>query len=525
MNVSNHIPVPVIDIFAGPGGLSEGFSNLPADSHFDIRLSIEKDQYAHRTLELRSFVRKFPDGPPTDYYQYVRGEITRAELMANHLTQAKRAETEAWLAELGSKDCPDSEVDRRIETALGEHKGRWVLIGGPPCQAYSLVGRSRVRGAVEDERSRDEARIRKFEADHKQYLYKQYLRILAQHQPTVFVLENVKGLLSARVKDERIVEHIIRDLTRPGKAVPDAPRRGRTDTTYRLFPLAHDRGSDDPSTTPQDFMIRAEDYGVPQSRQRMILVGVRNDIPRVPGRLIKRDTTCTIEQAISDLPPLRSGLSKEPDSPTSWHAAVKSASHSEWLMDDNIDPPLRTAIRDAVRSVRSDLDRGAEFVKGTPNPRIFERWYRDRELQGFCNHASRAHIRSDLHRYLFAAVYAARKKRSPCLEDLPEHLLPAHRNVADAIKNGKFNDRFRVQLAGRPSTTVTSHISQDGHYFIHYDPAQCRSLTVREAARLQTFPDNYFFEGPRTEQYKQVGNAVPPLLARQIAEIVAEILA
>jgi DNA (cytosine-5)-methyltransferase 1 len=151
-------------------------------------------------------------------------------------------------------------------------------------------------------------------------------------------------------------------------------------------------------------------------------------------------------------------------------------------------------------------------------------WFADARLHGACNHETRGHIRKDLHRYFFAAVFAKKRGRSPLLEDFPRALLPNHENVADALKETKFNDRFRVQLASRPSTTIVSHISKDGHYYIHYDPSQCRSLTVREAARLQTFPDNYFFEGPRTEQYKQVGNAVPPLLAKQIAQIVAELL-
>ena len=151
-------------------------------------------------------------------------------------------------------------------------------------------------------------------------------------------------------------------------------------------------------------------------------------------------------------------------------------------------------------------------------------WFSDPRLHGACNHETRGHIREDLHRYFFSAVFARKRGRSPLLENFPHALLPKHENVGDALKETKFNDRFRVQLANRPSTTIVSHSSKDGHYFIHYDPAQCRSLTVREAARLQTFPDNYRFEGPRTEQYKQVGNAVPPLLARQIAEIVAALI-
>lgn len=152
-------------------------------------------------------------------------------------------------------------------------------------------------------------------------------------------------------------------------------------------------------------------------------------------------------------------------------------------------------------------------------------WYSDSRLGGICNHESRSHMTDDLWRYFFCACFAAyHGDVSPKLKDFPAGLLPAHRNVDAAVRNQKFNDRFRVQVASRPATTITSHIAKDGHYFIHYDPRQYRSLTVREAARIQTFPDNYFFEGSRTAQYSQAGNAVPPLLVLQIAGIVSSVL-
>lgn len=134
-------------------------------------------------------------------------------------------------------------------------------------------------------------------------------------------------------------------------------------------------------------------------------------------------------------------------------------------------------------------------------------------------------MESDLSRYMFAAAYAKQHGYSPRLHVFPQKLLPAHANAKDANSDTTpFKDRFRVQCEKEPSTTVVAHIAKDGHYYIHYDPVQCRALTVREAARLQTFPDNYFFEGTRTEQYTQIGNAVPPLLAHQLAKVVRKMI-
>ena len=150
-----------------------------------------------------------------------------------------------------------------------------------------------------------------------------------------------------------------------------------------------------------------------------------------------------------------------------------------------------------------------------------EGWLTGGRPSAVIQHEARGHMPADLQRYAYLAAMARRGDIIK-VSDLPRHLRPLHKNVMRA--DAPFADRFRVQVGGRPSTTVVSHIAKDGHYYIHPDPDQMRSLSVREAARLQTFPDDYFFCGNRTQQYHQVGNAVPPLLARQLAEVVQSLL-
>lgn len=522
--------IPVIDLFAGPGGLCEGFSRPLSGGHpFRPVLSIEKDPTAHRTLELRAFVHHFMfhDEPlPEEYYRYLRKEIGREVLFAAYPVAAMYAKKTAWLATLGGKEVLEEEFDRRIRERLGGERN-WVLIGGPPCQAYSLAGRSRKIGGYKskDHLSLEEA-LDEFSKDEKQTLYKHYLRILAVHRPAVFVMENVAGILSAQVNGEKIFSKILADLKRPEAAVrkdwPELKGDGRHQ--YRIFSFV--TGNRPEEGAERDYLICAEKYGVPQARHRVILLGVRADfchgLNAVPALAETGQTT--IEQAIDDLPKMRSLISKgATDSDANWCAVLRQAAQSdalsgscfsnvrkilsasekkrsEWL--GVMDLPFPTTASDALDALRD--------------------WYADSQLSYPINHAPRGHMTSDLARYLFVAAFGQVIGRSPVLADFPADLLPAHRNVKDSGEKGDqaFADRFKVQLRDRPSSTITCHIAKDGHHFIHYDVSQCRSLTVREAARLQTFPDNYFFEGNQTDQYQQVGNAVPPFLAAQLADVV-----
>jgi DNA (cytosine-5)-methyltransferase 1 len=221
------------------------------------------------------------------------------------------------------------------------------------------------------------------------------------------------------------------------------------------------------------------------------------------------------------VPPLRSGISRTTDSPAAWHREVASFAK---LLARIVKGDEDGALQSEFRGIVEILKQGAETRRsstslpagyGTSNDDLI-RWLERPELLALAQHETRGHMAWDLGRYLFAAVFGKVRRYSPKAAEFPQVLTPDHRNW----HSGVFNDRFRVQLAHEPSTTVTSHISKDGHYFIHPDPLQCRSLTVREAARLQTFPDDYLFLGNRTQQYVQVGNAVPPFLARQIAALV-----
>ena len=503
--------VPVVDLFAGPGGLSEGLANVTdrlGRPFFDVRLSIEKEETAHSTLLLRSIYRAVSGrGIPDCYYDYLRGAVSRAELLAHPAVRsaAAHAAEEARCAELGRT--PHVTVDAWIRKATAGSTD-WVLIGGPPCQAYSLVGRSRLRPV--DPKA--------FEDDARHFLYREYLRIIRRFSPAVFVMENVKGLLTSRHKGTSMFARILSDLRKPG-----------ADATYRVGSLV--TTSDDPE--PSDFVIESERFSLPQKRHRVILLGVRSDIA---SRIDWSCSSLTLSQsqaivsasaALGDLPRLRSRLSREHDDHDSWIRAVREATKSlrYWRGDARaeIEARMASATREAAE-VRSFGGRFVETAKVASErlPASLEEWIRDARLGGVSLHETRRHMRSDLHRYLFAASFADVFHCSPKLPLFPPELMPAHGNVeSDDVP---FLDRFRVQLRGEPSTTVVSHIAKDGHYYIHYDPAQCRSLTVREAARLQTFPDNYFFEGNRTEQYVQVGNAVPPFLARQIGEVVRNAL-
>jgi len=457
-------PIPVVDLFAGPGGLGEGFSRVEDGKAFRTIISIEKDPHAIETLRLRAFYRawmRHHRKVPQAYLDLLASDSLDAKQAALEelakLPEWSEAHGEACHLELGKDNLL---IHSLIKERLGKTK-TWVLIGGPPCQAYSLVGRSRMQNHDG------------LKADHRHFLYKEYLAIIEKFEPAIFVMENVKGLNTAKVAGKPILPAILKDLR-------DAGSKG-----YALHSLEADEGAL-PGMGSDDFLIKAERHGVPQTRHRVIIVGVRKDLNVTPEPLLACKLV-TVAEAIGDLPSLKGLDSGEERKDYSAKQKGQPMTHAKGLRGS-----LPSSLFAFLSPLSSQLD------------------------EVLLNHQARSHMKEDLGRYAWWAAEAKKTGKSPTLHDnVPKALLPKHQNVHDDSPL-VFADRFKVQLADKPSGTVTSHISKDGHYYIHYDPAQARSFSVREAARIQTFPDDYFFMGNRTQQYHQVGNAVPPYLAYQI---------
>ncbi len=492
--------IKVVDLFAGPGGLGEGFSSFVRDEkpRFQLALSIEKDAYAHETLLFRSFYRQVRAELPEVAEKFHRREISRADMFAKYSEFSEVARAEAVKLELSPHSA--SEV-RHLVSSIARDDSDWVLVGGPPCQAYSLIGRVKNR-SIEGYSAED---------DPRQTLYLEYLQLLADHAPPVFVMENVKGLLSATLNSNLIFDKILADLSNPSNAIRREGRTGsRQRPRYRLYPFT-DTGSLIPG--PQDFVVRAENFGVPQSRHRILVLGVRDDWSNRTPKTLHLTEALTVGDAIADLPRVRSGLSERDDSASAWIDLLRAIGKKPWMKD--IDTLVAARIRQVCECITPPkANRGGELI-------VMNRVGRPGSLKYVFNHTTRSHIDADMERYLYASSYAREFGKSPTLHDFPAALFPDHESARRA--NLPFKDRFKVQMKNAPANTITSHISKDGHYYIHYDPTQCRSLTVREAARLQTFPDDYLFCGPRTSQYQQVGNAVPPVLGAQLAEIVFDL--
>lgn len=495
----------IVDLFAGPGGLGEGFASYREGDQFPfhIGISVEKESSAHRTLSLRAFLRDYRRrhaGLPAEFIEFHAGTRMEPDWQEVDHTAFANAAREARRLELGTEPATEA-IDSAI-TELRREFDDTILIGGPPCQAYSLVGRARSRAKADYVP----------ELDARHYLFREYIRVLERLRPAVFVMENVKGMLSSTVESRLVFDMLMEDLSSVG---------GHGSGLYELKAIRVTDGFARLATArkPSDFIVRAEDFGVAQKRHRVIIVGIRSDIASgMPSAAVAVAPTRTVIDLVGNLPKLRSGLSRG-DSPDAWLATVRTAA-SSLASAASTEPKLARVFRDISRRNADNLslargDRTLPAGYGEANDALMQ-WIERPDLLAIAQHETRGHMGTDLGRYLFAAVYGQEYGTSPKAENFPTSLVPNHKNW----HTGVFSDRFRVQLACEPATTVTSHISKDGHYFIHPDPDQCRSLTVREAARLQSFPDDYLFMGNRTEQYVQVGNAVPPFLARQIAALI-----
>lgn len=410
-----------LDIFAGAGGLSEGFVR----AGYSPICHIEMDSAACYTLRTRAAFHYLMQNDGEEIYRkYLMGEISRDELYSSVPKEV--------IDSVIQEEISDSSISSLFNKIEGFGKKVDLIIGGPPCQAYSLAGRSR-----------DPNRMI---GDKRNYLYTLYAEFLERFQPKYFVFENVTGLLSAKDEDGELHLSKMRVLFK---------KKGYN-TELRV--------------------LDSSQYGVLQKRKRVIIIGKRGDslgfYPEIEPSIIKYP----VESIFSDLPFIHSGKG-------SCYGINEVRHPSQYLIDSKIHT---NNLPITFHHARPNNSRDLEIYRVA-----VELWNDDHKR---LNYAS-----------------------------LPDSLR-THKNSTS------FADRFKV-VAGDLyySQTVVAHISKDGHYYIHPDVDQNRSLTPREAARLQTFPDDYFFESisgkpSRTCAFKQIGNAVPVLLAEKVAEAMRSLL-
>ncbi len=387
-----HDAYTFIDLFAGCGGLSEGFYK----QGYKALLHLELEKVFCETLKTRM-----------RYYGYSEEEVENAVLCADI--------TSNGIIE---------EIDKRVKEEVD------LIIGGPPCQAFSSVGRAQSPDSMN--------------SDPRNYLFENYLSILNHVKPKMFIFENVKGILSAHPQGVRIFNIIVREMSK----------------TYNIV--------DDPKT----ILLNAADYGVPQFRERVILIGVRKDIDYIDAKDIYAHLQKTHSDSDASLP--------------------KYVTVGEAIFDL---PKLMPGEGEEKQTIKSGITN--DYLKKVHSP--------DKVVY---NHVARNHNETDRERYRILSQHKnwQLKDLQTVRPDLIHHD-PKH-----------FGNRYTVQEADKPGKTVVAHLYKDGNLFIHPDPEQARTFTVREAARIQSFPDDFVFEGSRTDQFKQVGNAVPPLMAESFAK-------
>ncbi|HRW99164.1 MAG TPA: DNA cytosine methyltransferase [Cyclobacteriaceae bacterium] len=411
----------VLDMFSGAGGLSEGFFR----TGYKFITHIEKDLYASMTLETRSAYHALKmNGMEDHYMSYIAGEISREDLLDESKYYMNNISSGNITSEIScsSRDKLISEIENR--QAKLKLKNVDVLIGGPPCQAYSLVGRSR-----------DPQNMRN---DSRNDLYLHYLDFLKHFDPSIFVFENVPGIISA--KGGFIYKKFLKTVDEMGYTVNDK-------------------------------VLNSKAFFVLQNRNRLIIIGWKSDYGLEYPSFAPIEHDYTISSLLDDLPSLNPGEGEE--GPQDYHG-----------------PPTEYLKKSGLRSEQDIL----------------------------IQHRARRHNERDRDIYRRAIDKWNKENARIKYDELPEDL-KTHKN------RNSFRDRYKVVAADlKYSQSIMAHLSQDGHYYIHPDINQARSLTAREAARIQSFPDNFKFEGSRKSQYRQIGNAVPPLMAEGIAREIKKML-